>query len=75
MKTNVELAREDDPEGSFCGFCGQENDLADDVGWFYASIEPFNSPMPNCHGVPVCKSCWDGMVGVLNTELHGCGDR
>ena len=75
MSIDIENAKNDDPEGSVCGFCGQENDFADDCGWIYSSIEHIDTNMPDCHGIPTCRSCWKGMIGPLHIDLHGLGDR
>lgn len=31
----VTAAQIDDPDGQVCGYCGKQNDNADDIGWWY----------------------------------------
>jgi hypothetical protein len=61
----VELARLSDEGGKLCGFCGKENDFADDIGWFYLFSK----------GIPSCEKCYRSPVGDYHQKLFGVGDR
>lgn len=51
LKENAK-ARVDDPEGSICFFCGEENDMADDIGWWYPFAK--DGEQHSC-----CRKCWN----------------
>lgn len=71
MRDNwVELARIDDPHGSICGFCGDDNDFADDCGWFYISPGGLQTKSRSC-----CKACWDAKPGMDHRARYGVGER
>lgn len=65
-------AREKEPEGIICGFCGNPNDFADDVGWFYI-LSPFI--MYDRIYKPCCRGCFYGKIGDFHKEIYGVGDR
>jgi hypothetical protein len=62
-------ARKEDPHGATCGFCGAENDFADDCGWFY-----LRSPGSD-EDLPACESCVKGPIGAQHRERFGVGER
>jgi hypothetical protein len=65
------LAREDDPHGNYCGFCGKTNDFADDCGWFYI-MSPFD--MYEIILKPCCRRCY-WIYNDTHIRLYGVGDR
>lgn len=67
----VELAKKEYPEGENCNFCGKENDLADDCGWFYLS--PGENFQP--HRGFCCRKCYNGPVGESHRKRFGVGER
>lgn len=57
MNADVLKARLDDPQGYMCSACGNENDWADDCGWFYFYWQkPWHKKIAT--NKPVCKRCW-----------------
>lgn len=53
--SDLEQARLDDPDGCKCGLCGNDNDFADDCGWFYVD------------SLPLCSYCYDSS-GFMTSE-------
>jgi hypothetical protein len=52
-------AREDAPEGTYCGNCGAINLMADDCGFFYVSLPDNAHKQPLRSGyVAVCSTCY-----------------
>lgn len=70
MNQYVLEARLTDPEGATCGFCGKENDNADDCGWWFLSPNPAVK-----HGRPACNACHSGEPGQKHRQRFGVGDR
>lgn len=66
----VSEAKENDPNGIVCGFCGKENDNADDCGWWY--LDPFHTK----ESKPACNHC-SNEKGYLriHQNYYGVGDR
>ena len=62
-----EKAVEQDPEGALCAFCGQQNDLFDEDGFFFLYTRP---EMEVGEGEAACKACNGGEPGRLHAELH-----
>ena len=48
------------PSGKVCGFCGADNDYADEYGWIY--IDPYNE----LTGRPTCWKCFNSEKGILH---------
>jgi len=67
---DLELAKIDDPDGIICGHCGNVNDFADDIGFWYVSQEDIKAPL-----LPCCLACWNGEVGRRDIERYGLGER
>ena len=62
----LETARINEPEGSICGLCGDDNTFADDIGFFYILVD----------AIPVCLKCyWRSPEANLHRELYGTGER
>jgi hypothetical protein len=66
--TDLEKAREEDPEGVTCGWCGRENDFADDCGFFWITPTGDDSR-------PACRECYEGEPGRLHVARYGQGER
>lgn len=73
-------ARNDDPTGIRCGFCGGENLNYDDCGWFYLS--PFGGGPyrtgeegPKGCSLPACQACDKGEMGERHRKRYGVGER
>lgn len=62
-----------EPQGAICGFCGKDNDNADDCGWWW--INP--SPGQNCESKPACSACTFGpdSPGKRHQAYYGVGER
>ena len=71
MSKYVDEARVDDPSGKDCSFCGTENDLADDLGWFY--LHPGGTMKPP-QGYS-CLQCYEGLPGQQHRKKYGRGER
>lgn len=67
--TLLKLAKDADPEGAACGWCGKPNDFVDDIGWFYIQ------PDPHDINKACCKACWDGELGERHRNRYGLGER
>ena len=61
-------ALREDYKGQWCSFCEEENDLADDCGWFI--IKPTGEDEGYC-----CRTCWDGEPGKKHRKKYGIGER
>lgn len=77
MIIDVERAKISDPDGVICGFCGAENDWADDCGWFY--LESYLTIFPDIVVpdvlLPSCRECFYGEVGQMHRDKYGVGER
>ena len=71
-------AKRDYPDGIKCGFCGADNDFADDCGWFYCvplNYLELREKFPMNLMKPCCKKCWDGQIGTNHISIFGLGER
>jgi hypothetical protein len=67
VMSDVEKAKRDDPDGAICGWCGKENDNADDCGWFWYA--------PIAHKrAPACLAC-EAKIRPAHIARYGVGDR
>lgn len=64
-------ARKQEPDGCFCGFCGEVNYFVDDCGFFYIT-SPFI--MYGLVLKPCCKECY-WKYRDNHIRLYGLGDR
>ncbi len=64
----LKRAIEEEPEGRVCGWCGNENDNADDIGFFYCTPRDDETK-------PTCRACYNGEVGNKHVERYGLGER
>lgn len=71
MSAYRKAALEDQPEGEYCHWCGEENHFCDDIGWF--CIWPFANAGELC-GI-TCEGCYRGPSGELHISRYGMGDR
>lgn len=74
----LELAKKNEPEGCICGFCGKENDCADDCGFWY--LVPFGYKIlkelgEKIKSLPACNDCLMGTPGEHHRMIFGVGDR
>lgn len=64
-------AKQADPNGATCGFCGKPNDLADDCGFYYlAKLPEYPEKL-----LPACAACYGGEPGRRHTAKYGVGER
>jgi hypothetical protein len=77
---DLELARINDPDGATCGYCGKDNDLADDCGWWYPvdvkegeTYEELKAR--GMESKPCCHACWISGVGKRHQDIFGVGER
>lgn len=62
----VNKAIENDPKGATCHRCGKENDMADDVGWFFWHKD--DGPLQDhINFVAVCRQCYKEL-GLTNGD-------
>jgi len=80
MKKDVAKAREAYPDGIKCHFCKEDNNFADDCGWFYI-VDPKEKEIRNeSNGLlrnnlyPACKACYN-KHSWKHIQLYGQGDR
>ncbi len=66
---DLEIAYVEQPEGRFCGFCGNQNRWADDCGFWYLS------PDEEHKHLPACEDCYRGEPGIKHRLNHGIGER
>ena len=71
----LEMAREQQPRGRTCTFCGKDNTFADELGFFYINPDP---AIDARGGHPCCEDCYNGEPGtkhrnrlVLDLISHG----
>jgi len=80
----VEAAKLEAPSGAVCGWCGQENNFADDCGWFMCNPLAYErhsrgerwefSQEPKDFRY-TCEACYRGGVGERHTAYYGESDR
>lgn len=76
---DVARAKEDDPDGAVCGFCGGPNDFADDIGWWYVvDVRKGEKRKPNGTLdnplLPCCGKCFLA-YHPIHQKYYGVGER
>lgn len=72
----VDIAKITEPDGAVCGFCGKENDSADDLGWFYLiDLDYKIGAKDNKPSRPACSSCESSEIGEHHFAIFGLGER
>ena len=66
----VARAKAEDPGGSICTFCGEDNDNADDCGWWYLTPNG-----PHELNGPACNECSDSGLLKKHQARYGVGER
>jgi len=82
---DLAAAKQSDPDGATCGWCGKPNDFADDCGWFCcdplpgermaAGEGPWEFGKNPSDFRYTCRACYFGGVGEKHRAFYGESDR